>query len=178
MKNKLATVMTMALLLIAVVGCAAAAPMRQVAESTAGNAPAAAPAQPRELASTQADKALAGDAERMIIRTADLSIVVTDATQAQQAVVDMVNGMGGYIADSSAWREGEQLRARMAIRVPADRLDAALVALKALAVRVQQENVRGEDVTEEFTDLTAQLTNLEATEVELRELLTEVRQKT
>lgn len=178
MKHKLVTVMMMALLLIAVVGCAAASPVRQVAESTAGNAPAAAPEAPRELVSTQADQALAGDAERMIIRTADLSIVVTDAAQAQQAVVDMVNGMGGYIADSNAWREGEQLRARMTIRVPADRLDAALAALKALAVRVQQENVRGDDVTEEFTDLTAQLTNLEATEVELRELLAEVRQKT
>ncbi len=161
-------------LLIAAVGCAAAAPVRQVAESTAGTAPA----QPREFASTQADSALAGDTERMIIRTADLSIVVTDAAQAQQAVVDMVNGMGGYIADSNAWREGEQLRARMTIRVPSDRLDAALAALKALAVRVQQENIRGDDVTEEFTDLTAQLTNLEATEVELRELLAEVRQKT
>ena len=67
----------------------------------------------------------AGDTERMIIRTADLSIVVTDAAQAQKAVVDMVNGMGGYIADSNAWREGEQLRARMTVRVPAEKLDAA-----------------------------------------------------
>lgn len=174
MKNKLFTIIIVALLLIVVVGCAAAAPVRQAAEAPA----AVAPAQPREVASAPGDRALAGDTERMIIRTADLSLVVTDAAQAQQAAVDMVNGMGGYIANSSAWREGEQLRARMTIRVPADRLDAALAALKALAVRVQQENVRSDDVTEEFTDLTAQLTNLEATEKELRELLAEVRQKT
>lgn len=179
MKNKPLAIIITALLLIVAAGCAAAPSVRQVAESTAGRAPAAEePAPPRELASTAADKALAGDAKRMIIRTADLSIVVTDAAQAQKSVVDMVNGMGGYIANSSAWREGEQLRARMTIRVPADRLDVALAALKALAVRVQQENVKGQDVTEEFTDLQAQLTNLEATEVELRELLADVRQKT
>jgi len=120
----------------------------------------------------------AGDAERMIIRTADLSVVVTDAAQAQQSVTDTVSALGGYIADSSAWREGEQLRARMTVRVPAEKLDALLMAIKGTAVRVQQENVKGQDVTEEFSDLSAQLTNLEATEKELRELLTEVRKKT
>ena len=166
-------------LLIAVVGCAApASKLAPPMEAPAAAEPAKAPASGgRELASTQSG-ALAGDTARMIVRTADLSIIVTDAVAAQQAVIDMVNGMGGYIADSSAWREGEQLRARMTIRVPADRLDAALAALKAQAVRVQQENIKGDDVTEEFTDLTAQLTNLEATEKELRELLSEVRQKT
>ena len=50
---------------------------------------------------------------------------------------------------------------------------ALLAAIKGTAVRVQQENVKGQDVTEEFSDLNAQLTNLEATEKELRELLTE-----
>jgi len=120
----------------------------------------------------------AGDSDRMIIRTADLSVVVADAAQAQQTVVDTVNALGGYIADSSAWLEGEQLRARVTVRVPAEKLDALLAAVKTSAVRVQQENVKGQDVTEEFSDLNAQLTNLEATEKELRELLAEVRQKT
>ena len=114
----------------------------------------------------------------MIIRTADLSVVVTDAALAQQFVVDTVNALGGYIAESTSWREGEQLRARMTVRVPAERLDALLAAIKGEAVRVQQESINGQDVTEEYSDLTAQLTNLEATEVELRELLAEVRQKT
>jgi hypothetical protein len=125
-----------------------------------------------------AGQARANDTERMIIRTADLSVVVTDTAQAQQAVADTVQALGGYIADSTAWREGEQLRARMTVRVPAEKLDALLAAIKAQAVRVQQESVKGQDVTEEYTDLDAQLTNLEATEKELRELLAEVRQKT
>ena len=167
-------------LMIAAVGCGAAAPMR--AEQAAAPAAPMPPAAPQESKSASGAgdtaNAPAGDAERMIIRTADLSVVVTDAAQAQQSVADAVAGLGGYIADSSAWREGEQLRARMTVRVPAEKLDALLAAIKGTAVRVQQENVRGQDVTEEFSDLSAQLTNLEATEKELRELLTEVREKT
>ena len=143
-----------------------------------GPMPAAAPQEVRRRQARGTRRMPGRDAERMIIRTADLSVVVTDAAQAQQSVTDTVNALGGYIADSSAWREGEQLRARMTVRVPAEKLDALLAAIKGSAVRVQQENVKGQDVTEEFTDLSAQLTNLEATEKELRELLAEVRQKT
>ncbi len=170
-------------IIVAAVGCAAAPAPAQIPAAEPPMAPAAAPEKTvrEDVAASGAGdtaNAPAGDAERMIIRTADLSVVVTDAAQAQQSVTDTVNALGGYIADSSAWREGEQLRARMTVRVPAEKLDALLAAIKGSAVRVQQENVKGQDVTEEFSDLSAQLTNLEATEKELRELLTEVREKT
>jgi hypothetical protein len=43
-------------------------------------------------------------------------------------------------------------------------------------LQVKQESSTGQDVTEEYTDLSAQLTNLESTERELRALLTEIRE--
>ena len=43
---------------------------------------------------------------------------------------------------------------------------------------MERENIGGKDVTEEYSDLGAQLVNLEATQIELRELLTDARQKT
>ena len=46
-----------------------------------------------------------------------------------------------------------------------------------MAVRVLRDSLSGEDVTQEFTDLGSRLRNLEATEVELLALLTEVRQR-
>jgi len=172
--------------LVALIGCAARAPV-PVENSSGATAyhsevvvekevavAVEAPAQP----ASGSPSGVPGDTERMIIRTADLSLVVTDAEPAMKSITDMVIGMGGYVADSSAWREGEQLRARMTVRVPAGDLDGALAAIKALAVRVQRENIGGQDVTEEYTDLNAQLVNLEATENELRELLAEVRQRT
>ena len=170
-------------LLVSAVGCAGApAPAQTRPESAMAPEAPMQPAAPQEAKAASgagdAANAPADDTNRMIIRTADLSIVVTDAAQAQQSVADTVKALGGYIADSSAWREGEQLRARMTVRVPAEKLDALLAAIKGTAVRVQQESIKGQDVTEEYSDLNAQLTNLEATEKELRELLAEVRQKT
>jgi hypothetical protein len=53
-----------------------------------------------------------------------------------------------------------------------------MARLKDLAIKVENRNVSTQDVTEEYTDLDSQLRNLEATETELLELLTEVRERT
>jgi hypothetical protein len=66
----------------------------------------------------------------------------------------------------------------MTVRVPAEKFDQAMDGIRAVAVRVESESSSGQDVTEEYSDLSAQLRNLEATETELRELLATVRERT
>jgi hypothetical protein len=86
--------------------------------------------------------------------------------------------VGGYVVDLRMWRDQEQMRGTITVRVPAESLDEALVKFKGLAVKVQSESGGSQDVTQEYTDLGAQLRNLEATEQELRELLATVRERT
>jgi hypothetical protein len=82
------------------------------------------------------------------------------------------------VVSSNSWHQEEQLRANLTIRVPAEEFDTAMARLKDLAIKVENRNVSTQDVTEEYTDLDSQLRNLEATETELLELLTEVRERT
>ncbi len=167
-------------LLLGLVSCAAPAPVMDRAAMNEAVRPPAAPAPAGSAPAQSADAAEspAYDTERMIIRTADLSMVVADTEPTLKSITALVASAGGYVADSKAWRENDQLRARVSVRIPAEKLDNTLEAIKKLAVRVERENIGGKDVTEEYSDLNAQLVNLEATENELRELLTEVRQKT
>lgn len=134
------------------------------------------PAKPPARAA--ADMKSVAAAPRMIVRTADVRIVVGDTSKAVAAVTKSIEGAGGYVSGSSIWREGELLRAKLTLRVPADKLTAALASIRGLSKRVENETVSSEDVTQEYVDLESQLRNLEATEVELRELLTSVRQNT
>ena len=117
-------------------------------------------------------------APRMIVRTASLSLVVSDAAKAMQAVTQTATSLGGYVTDSKQWRENDQLRGTVTVRVPSARFDEMIGSAKKSAVRVQSETSSGQDVTQEFSDLGAQLRNAEAAEHELRELLTTVRQRT
>jgi hypothetical protein len=114
----------------------------------------------------------------MIVRTADLSLLVKDTENSAEEIKGIVTELGGYVVDIRLWRDGEQLRGTVTVRVPADSLDQALSRFKGLAVRVQRESGSSVDVTEEYSDLGAQLRNLEATEQELLELLRTVREKT
>ncbi|HKO56530.1 MAG TPA: DUF4349 domain-containing protein [Thermoanaerobaculia bacterium] len=115
---------------------------------------------------------------RMMIRTATITMIVGDTSAVIDRITSAIEGNGGYVNDSKIWREGEQLRATLSLRVPAARLTPALAAIRRLAVRVQSENVSSTEVTQEYVDLASRLRNLEATETELRELLKSVREKT
>jgi hypothetical protein len=116
--------------------------------------------------------------ERMIIWTGNISLIVKDAEEGLEEVEAIAKDVGGYVVNSNSWRQDDQVRANLTIRVPAEEFDTAMARLEDLAIEVEHRNVSTEDVTEEYTDLDARLRNLEATETELLELLTEVRERT
>jgi hypothetical protein len=149
----------------------AAASPDQAARSVVGSAPASSQA-------PQAAKQPAQPQTRMIVRNANMSLVVRDAADVLHQVTALVDAKGGYVADARQWKEREQVRASATVRVPAAQLMPALAAIRGLAIRVESESVNAQDVSQEYSDLNAQLRNLQATETELRELLKTVRERT
>lgn len=109
--------------------------------------------------------------ERLIIRTADLSLIVDDTEESITAVTALTNGRGGWVVNSSTYQSGETLRGDMTIRIPAEDFDAVLTEIKDGAVEVTRESITGQDVTEEYVDLSARLGNLEATADRVRSFL-------
>jgi len=122
-----------------------------------------------------ADTAAAGG-DRMIITTVDMSLVVDNTDTTVSELQKLVVAYKGYISDSRRWYSGDQPYATLTLRIPAASMGEALERIRALAIRVDSENSSGQDVTEEYVDLSARLRNLEATETELLALLTEVRE--
>ena len=125
-----------------------------------------------------ADEEKARIAERMVIHTVELRLIVKDTQASLEAVQSLAGELGGYVARSRTWHTEEQLSASLTLRVPADRLNTALEKLRALALEVDSESISGEDVTQEYVDLEARLRNEEAYEKELLALLTETRERT
>jgi hypothetical protein len=111
-----------------------------------------------------------GSPDRMIVRTASVSLVVTNTEDSVARIKSIVGTLGGYVVDTRLWRDEGQLRGSVTVRVPSESLDDALDQFKTLAVKVERESGSSQDVTEEYTDVGARLRNLEATEQELLEL--------
>lgn len=149
---------------------------KESVEVPAAPMPAPPPAPMEDSYRGSAEEQLPGVGDRMIIRTVSMSMVVNDTDNTLAAVRDLADEYKGYIADSRRWLRNDQPYANVTLRVPAQSLDAVLERLRALAIKIESENLTGQDVTEEYVDLQARLRNLEATEAELLALLTEVRE--
>jgi hypothetical protein len=118
---------------------------------------------------------------RMVIKNADLSIVVDDPIRKLDAIMAMADEMGGFVVNSNVWQNTLSSGARVphasiTIRVPAEHLDEALDRIKAGVGEILSENVSGQDVTREYTDLQSRLRNLEAAETQLQEIMDEARE--
>jgi Domain of unknown function (DUF4349) len=111
------------------------------------------------------------DIERKIVRNGYIVLEVNDITVAMDGVTAIAKDMSGYVVSSNKSGDQDITYGQIAIRIPSDRFDEAFDRLRQLAVRVPNESTNSQDVTEEYTDLQAQLRNREATEAQYLELL-------
>lgn len=82
----------------------------------ASTAPSSAPAPPPTIITTKemrfdTNQQLA--AERMIVRTGDVALVVEDVPVAIDRITKMADGLEGYVVSSNVWKENE--RGRLAV---------------------------------------------------------------
>jgi len=101
--------------------------------------------------------------DRLVIKTADLSLQVESVRDAEAAVRAKVQALGGYVVKAENSGAEENLTSRITFRVPAQRFDEALAGVQGLAKKLLGRTVSGDDVTEEFVDLDSRLRNLNAT---------------
>jgi len=89
--------------------------------------------------------------------------------------------LNGYVVSSNLTKstngQGVELpAANITIRVPAESLTNAINQIKGQVKDptkdVQSENITGQDVTKEYTDLQSQLTNLQQAEAQLKQIMT------
>jgi hypothetical protein len=118
--------------------------------------------------------------ERVILKTASLRIVVDAADSAMTQITNMAEAMGGWVVSSSTsmvrTADGQDVaQGSITIRVPAEKLNEALSQIKSGAGEIEYESVSGQDVTQQYVDLNSRLTNLEAAETQLRQIMEEAR---
>ncbi len=168
---------------LVVAACGASSELRTVGSSIGDGAGVTGQSQP-ELAAPPVDQAqgyaggtTAGNGSvvtsestvggPMIIRTGTMDLQVGDVDRAVNDATAVVTKAGGYVAGSQRSLDGDQPRASLTFRIPADTWDATLAALRATGSKVLAEQTSSDEVTAQVVDLDARLKNLRATEVQL-----------
>ncbi len=107
-----------------------------------------------------------------IVKTGNLSFLVKNVEEASAHITDIRNQMGGQAGNATVSEYSPGVRSGdITIWVPSEKFDETMVALKKLALRVQNESVRADDVSAQFVDLTARLKNLRAAEAQYVEIM-------
>ncbi len=106
-----------------------------------------------------------------IVRTGTMQLQVTDVAKAVATARTLIRGMGGYVGASNTANEGDQPTAEITYRIPVDRWEDALAALRSLngqTTKVVVEQTQAVEVTGQIVDLTARIKNLRASEASLQ----------
>ena len=108
-----------------------------------------------------------------IIRTGTMDLEVSDVPVAIREARDAIRGMGGYVGASQTSSVDDQPYAQITYRIPVDRWEDALDALRGLngdTTKVVSEQTQSADVTSQVVDLDARIRNLQASETALVEI--------
>jgi len=125
-------------------------------------------------AASKADSPAADSAaqERQVVQTGTVSMRVKDAAKSTQAVVTLVETSGGRIDDRSEQATTDESggSANLVVRVPADKVDATIKALKDLGT-VDSVDLKATDVTGAAQDLDARIHALQISVTRMEDLL-------
>ncbi|MDD5189528.1 MAG: DUF4349 domain-containing protein [Dehalococcoidales bacterium] len=121
---------------------------------------------------TTAASTTAAGSQPMIVRTGQVDMVVNDITAAIAQITQLTNDNSGYVVSNNKYSNDKIYSGVISIRVPAAQFDGMMNSLRAMAVKVTTETSSATDVTQEYTDLSSRLKNLEAAEAQLVEILT------
>lgn len=111
-------------------------------------------------------------AERQVIRSGTLEIIVTDPLQEAERLRDLATRFSGFIVSSKIAGADERMRsAEVTMRIPADHFDEARAQVRAIAKAVEQDTIDARDVTREYVDQEATLRNCRAEEVQYLAIL-------
>jgi hypothetical protein len=135
--------------------------------------------QQQRVSLTDVDKVgtTAETVERKIIRNAEITMEVGSTTDTQHKVTSIAEANGGFVVTSEAkQRENvdpaqRTLDIKLVVRVPSTQFGVAFDEIKKLATNMPQENVSGQDVTEEFIDLEARIKTQKALELQFLEIM-------
>lgn len=109
--------------------------------------------------------------QRLVIQNSNLSLLVEDVQKVGNEVVSYAKQAGGFIVGSSYNQPEESPFGTITVRVPTDKLDATLQYFRSLAIKVTNENLVGNDVTDSYVDIQARLESLEKVKAKFEAIL-------
>ena len=110
--------------------------------------------------------------DRKVMKDGYITAKVENVANAVNDISGIARRLGGEVSSTNFHKNTNNLTSGIiTISVPFDQFDTAFAEIKQVATFVTNESISGQDVTEQYVDLNAQLENKKAEEQSLKEIL-------
>ena len=110
--------------------------------------------------------------DKKIIKNGDLDLKVSSVDDASQKISVIAKSNGGEVASSSFYQTSNNLKSgNIVVKIPMANFEKTFAELKKVATLVISESTSGQDVTEQYADLQAQLKNKQAEERQFQNVM-------
>jgi hypothetical protein len=140
-----------------------------------GEAVPAAPSAAASAAPANGNDAQSGgqvpvDTSLKVVYTGSLQLVVADVAQAAAKAKTAVTAVGGFVGASQESNNSDSPTATITYRIPADKWDDTVTAIRGVATKVVEEQTQAAEIGGQIVDLEARMTNLRASEAALQKI--------
>ena len=108
---------------------------------------------------------------RMLIKTGNLSMKVTDLKDARKKIGIITENLSAYISEEQLNNFGDRINISLVIRVPYNQYDSLFNSIERVGRRTDGKSVSVQDVTEDYIDTEARLKTKMELEARYREIL-------
>ena len=113
---------------------------------------------------------------RMVMKDSYFSLLVKNVVKTQKEILTKTSELGGFMVNSTLNNPQEVASATLFIRIPSAKLDGMLEYLRSISVKVVSENLQGQDITDQFTDVQARLVVLQETKTRFEGIMAQATQ--
>lgn len=117
------------------------------------------------------DIAPTDSSDRMVIKESTMSLMVKDIADSIKNIQAIAEKSGGYLINSHLSKPQESGSGSISVRVPESKLTDTLIELRQAGLRVVDEYISGNDVTDQYVDLEARLLTLNKTKAKFEQIL-------
>ncbi|MCV9887477.1 DUF4349 domain-containing protein [Metabacillus halosaccharovorans] len=127
---------------------------------------------PAEQKETETNSQVTNMSDRMVIYTANLSIQVNSYTEAISSIQQELQTNNGYMVSTNSYSvEDESMEGTITVRIPQENFQEFLKTVENESIKVIDESINGQDVTEEYVDLESRLKSKQVVEKRLLEFM-------
>ena len=119
---------------------------------------------------TTTQESSARTSDRTVIQNSTLSLLVNNVEEVKNTILTKTRELGGFMVSVNVNNPQDAATATITVRVPSTKLENAVKEFRGFAIRVTSEYLSGEDVTDEYTDIQAQMATLLTTKEKFEEI--------